>query len=86
MAYLGRIAAEEKGRHSHRIRLDDRVVERDMMALEAPTPRALISRGPEKGGELKVGIADEAAVQAFDLIEHLFQANDLLDLDEGRIA
>jgi hypothetical protein len=64
---LAGIRREKGGRDGDRLAIDDRVVERKVMTLEAPCPCAAGFRLAEDGGEIGFGIAELGTF--FDLTE-----------------
>ncbi len=78
-AHFRGIGAEERRRARDRGVVGDREMQRQMMAFDAPAPRALRRGRTENGEEVELGIANVRAlpaVRVFDRVEEDFELHD----------
>ena len=82
---LGRVGAEEQGRRRHPVP-EDGVVQRDVVALEAPAPGPLAADLAEEAHVVELLVAREPTAPAFDFPQDRLQGHDRLRPLVGRRA
>ena len=81
---LAGVRREKGGSDGDRLAIDDSVVEREVMTLEAPCPRAAGFRIAEDGGEIGLVVTELGTL--FDLTEKGLQRDHGIDLFQAGIA
>ena len=82
--HLARIRCEKRWRHAHRLAIDDRVVEREMMPFKTPCPCSARRRFTEDQCEIRLVISEIRTL--FDLCQKRFERHDRIDLFQAGIA